>query len=183
VSLSASWQQDSRNMILNLLYSNKISLNCIRGKHRQLCYHTAFTFWCQKGKVIPVLLTEHHAMKTYTGSGGMAPRILDLGTRWSEWSASRPSRFTPREREAGTHWIEGWVSPRAVLDKMEKRIYGDNFRSHKITNISGVQHVMKHEGEDISTCKVLIFNLHLIKCLNHFYWYSSSLLVETSKPI
>jgi hypothetical protein len=35
-----------------------------------------------KGKVVPVLLTEHHAMKAYGGSGGIAPYILDLGTRW-----------------------------------------------------------------------------------------------------
>jgi hypothetical protein len=27
-------------------------------------------------------LTKHHAMKTYWGSGGIAPCILDLGTRW-----------------------------------------------------------------------------------------------------
>jgi hypothetical protein len=27
-------------------------------------------------------LTEHRAMKAYWGSGGVAPRILDLGTRW-----------------------------------------------------------------------------------------------------
>jgi hypothetical protein len=32
-----------------------------------------------------------------------------------EWSASRPGRFTPRERALGTHWIGGWVGPRAVL--------------------------------------------------------------------
>jgi hypothetical protein len=36
-----------------------------------------------KGKVIPVpYLTEHHAMKTYQGSGNIAPRIPDLSTRW-----------------------------------------------------------------------------------------------------
>jgi len=30
-----------------------------------------------KGKVVPVLLlTEHHAMKAYWGSGGIAPLIL-----------------------------------------------------------------------------------------------------------
>jgi len=29
------------------------------------------------------------------GSVGIAPRILDLGTRWSAWSASRPGHFTP----------------------------------------------------------------------------------------
>jgi hypothetical protein len=26
-----------------------------------------------------------------------------------EWLASRPGRFTPRERAPGTHWIRGWV--------------------------------------------------------------------------
>jgi hypothetical protein len=30
----------------------------------------------------PLCLTKHHAMKTYWESGGIAPRILDLGTRW-----------------------------------------------------------------------------------------------------
>jgi hypothetical protein len=38
-----------------------------------------------------------------------------------EWSASRPDRFTPRERAPGTHWIGGWVGPRAVLDAVVKR--------------------------------------------------------------
>jgi hypothetical protein len=37
------------------------------------------------------------------------------------WSASRPSRFTPRERASNTNWIGGWVSPRAVLDAVVKR--------------------------------------------------------------
>jgi hypothetical protein len=34
-----------------------------------------------KGKVVPEL-SEHHAMKAYCGNGGIAPRILDLSTRW-----------------------------------------------------------------------------------------------------
>jgi hypothetical protein len=38
-----------------------------------------------------------------------------------EWSASRPGRFTPRVRALGTHWIGGWVGPRAVLDAVVKR--------------------------------------------------------------
>jgi hypothetical protein len=33
-------------------------------------------------KIVPVLLTDHHAMKAYWGSGGIALRILDLGTKW-----------------------------------------------------------------------------------------------------
>jgi hypothetical protein len=27
-------------------------------------------------------LTEHHATKAYWTSGGIAPRVLDMGTRW-----------------------------------------------------------------------------------------------------
>jgi hypothetical protein len=38
-----------------------------------------------------------------------------------EGSASRPSRFTPRGRSPGTHWIGGWVGPRAVLDALVMR--------------------------------------------------------------
>jgi hypothetical protein len=38
-----------------------------------------------------------------------------------EWSASCPGRFTPVERVPGTHWIGGWVGPRAVLDAVVKR--------------------------------------------------------------
>jgi hypothetical protein len=38
-----------------------------------------------------------------------------------EWSASRPDRFTPRERTPDTHWIGGWVGPGAVLDAVVKK--------------------------------------------------------------
>jgi hypothetical protein len=38
-----------------------------------------------------------------------------------EWSASRPGRFTTRERDPGTHWIGGWVGPRAGLNAVVKR--------------------------------------------------------------
>jgi hypothetical protein len=31
---------------------------------------------------LSLCLTKHHAMKAYWGSGGIAPRFLDLGTRW-----------------------------------------------------------------------------------------------------
>jgi hypothetical protein len=40
-----------------------------------------------------------------------------------EWSTSCPGRFTPGERAHGTHWIGGWVRPRADLDDVEKRNY------------------------------------------------------------
>jgi hypothetical protein len=37
-------------------------------------------------------------MEANWGSGGIAPRSLDLGTNGGEWSASLPGHFTPKER-------------------------------------------------------------------------------------
>jgi hypothetical protein len=69
-------------------------------------------------------------MKAYWGNGGISSRILDLGTRW-RWSASRPGRYTPRERVPGTHWIGGWVGPRAILDAVVKRRFIANRRVYR----------------------------------------------------
>jgi hypothetical protein len=38
-----------------------------------------------------------------------------------EWSASPSGRFTPGERALGTHWIGGWVDPKASLEDVKKR--------------------------------------------------------------
>jgi hypothetical protein len=38
-----------------------------------------------------------------------------------ELSASRPDRFSPRERAPGAHFIGAWVGRRAVLDAVVKR--------------------------------------------------------------
>jgi hypothetical protein len=60
-------------------------------------------------------------MKAYWGSGGIAPRILDLGTRWRRVVRFTPLPLYPRGRAPGTHWIGGWVGPRAVLEAVVKR--------------------------------------------------------------
>jgi len=49
------------------------------------CYHVSL-----KGYKVNAL-TEHHAMRSYWGSGGIAPRILDHRTRW-RWAVSFTSR-------------------------------------------------------------------------------------------
>jgi hypothetical protein len=56
--------------------------------------------------------------------GGVDVKIhifLTSALAGGEWSASRPGRFTPRERAHSTHWIGGWVDSRAGLDDVEKR--------------------------------------------------------------
>jgi hypothetical protein len=47
-----------------------------------------------------------HAMEAYRRSESIATLILNLGNRWSEWSISRYSRFTPRERASSIDWAE-----------------------------------------------------------------------------
>jgi hypothetical protein len=71
-------------------------------------YHCCKT----ESKAVPL-----HAMEAHGGRGGIAPTHFNLGTRWG-WVVSvtpRP-RFTP-----GTHWIGGWVGPRAGLDAGARR--------------------------------------------------------------
>jgi hypothetical protein len=60
-------------------------------------------------------------MKAYGGVDVYIHIFLSLALAGSEWSASRPGRFTSGERAPGTHWIGVWVDHRAGLDDVEKR--------------------------------------------------------------
>jgi hypothetical protein len=59
-------------------------------------------------------------MKVYWGVNVQIHIFLTSALAGGDWSASRPVRFTPRERAPGTHWIGGWVDPTAGLDDTEK---------------------------------------------------------------
>jgi hypothetical protein len=50
-------------------------------------------------------------MKTYGRVDVYIHVFLTSALVGGEWSASRPGRFTP-----GTHWLGGWMGPRADLD-------------------------------------------------------------------
>jgi hypothetical protein len=51
----------------------------------------------------------------------MVPPFFTSTLIGDKWSASRPCHFTPGERALGTHWIGGWVDPRAGVDDVKKR--------------------------------------------------------------
>jgi hypothetical protein len=55
-------------------------------------------------------------MKAYGGVDVEIHIFLTSAQAGGEWSASLPGRFTP-----STHWIGGWMDPRAGLDNVEKR--------------------------------------------------------------
>jgi hypothetical protein len=44
----------------------------------------------KEGKVVPV-----HTVKAYSGSRGIAPLILKIDTRWSEWPLHTPAALLP----------------------------------------------------------------------------------------
>jgi hypothetical protein len=64
-------------------------------------------------------------MKAYWGVEVQLHLFFGLGTNGGEWLASRPGRFTPKERAPGAHWIGDWVGPRAVLDAVIREIRMD----------------------------------------------------------
>jgi hypothetical protein len=57
----------------------------------------------------------------YVGSGGIAPPLRTSSSDGGEWSASHPCQFISRKEVRGSHWIEGWMGPRAGVDSMKKR--------------------------------------------------------------
>jgi len=75
-----------------------------------------------KGKVIPCF----NWAPRYEGVLGSGVEIqlqefLALALDGDKWSALCSDHFIPRKRNPGTHWIGGWVGPRA--DDMEYRLH------------------------------------------------------------
>jgi hypothetical protein len=60
-------------------------------------------------------------MKTYWVNGGIAPPIIDLGTRHRGVVSFTLRPLYPKEKPPGTHWIGGCFGPRAALGAVVKR--------------------------------------------------------------
>jgi len=81
LSLSLSLSLYMRAIIAKLL--NGFRLNLVLGIYKTCCQAITVLIGISKvnGK-LSLCLTKNHVMKTYGGSGGIAPRILYLDTRW-----------------------------------------------------------------------------------------------------
>jgi hypothetical protein len=66
-------------------------------------------------------LTEHHGMRLIGEWRYSSTHSLTSALDGGEWLASRPGRFTPRERAPSTYWIGDWVGPIVVLDAVVNR--------------------------------------------------------------
>jgi hypothetical protein len=74
-------------------------------------------------------------MKTYWGVEVQRYTFLTSALDGGELSAPRPGCFTSRERTPGSHWIGGWVGPRAILDAVVKKILSPPRESNPRTPI------------------------------------------------
>jgi hypothetical protein len=52
-------------------------------------------------------------------NGYIDPYFLDLGTTWRWVVSFTPRSLYPRGKSPSTHWIGGWMGPRANLDDVE----------------------------------------------------------------
>jgi hypothetical protein len=87
---------------------------------------------------LPLCLTKHHAMKVYWGMEVQLHTFLTSALDGGVWSALRPGRFTPGEKAPGTHWIGGWVGPRAVLGAVVKRKIPSPARNRNLESRSSI---------------------------------------------
>jgi hypothetical protein len=65
---------------------------------------------------LSLCLTKHHAKNTYSGSGGISPRIPDLGTRWRRVATQKNLLKLPlsltKHHTMRTYWGSGGISQR-----------------------------------------------------------------------
>jgi hypothetical protein len=73
-----------------------------------------------KSKSVPVLffLTEHH-MKAYLGSGCIAPRVIDFGTRWSCVVSFTARPLYTQGESPDTHCKIFWLGNLKGRDRLE----------------------------------------------------------------
>ena len=85
---------------------------CLRGLKTQNFCH------CSRSPVEELSLCTSWR---HVGGGGIAPRLLNLGTRWL-WAVSFTTwSLTVGEISLGSCWIGGWLDPRSGLGTLDRR--------------------------------------------------------------
>jgi hypothetical protein len=92
-----------------------------------------------------------------------------------EWSASRPGHITPKERAPGTHWIGGWVGPRAVLDAVAKR----EIPSHR-RQWNPRTPIVQSVAQRYTDWAITALFSHLTGYILNYYWCAVSLESHSS---
>jgi hypothetical protein len=119
-----------------------------------------------KGQSCPCALTEHYVMKVYWGNGCIAPRILDLGTRWRWMVSFTPRPLYPHEKEAGWApeplWTRWWRENFEPLPGLEPPIIQTVAR-RCTTELSKLEETLIHNEKRQSLSR----NAHVIRTTRH----------------
>ena len=116
--------------------------------------------WC---RILPnttrnVKGLPQHAMKAHVVQTYRLP-IFNLSTRW-RWVISFTFRpLYPLTINPGTHWIRGWVGPRASVKALEKRWISCPCQNHDSLEIQ-------------QSLYWLHYPWHTVKCKPHYSWLS-----------
>jgi hypothetical protein len=78
-----------------------------------------FKYICYISMILSLCLSNHYRIKREWGSGCIAPRILNLGTRYG-WLTSCPDSFVLGEGAPDTYWIGGSDALSVRLDGFEE---------------------------------------------------------------
>jgi hypothetical protein len=107
-------------------------------------------------------LSKHHAIKTYLGSVGIAPRILNIGTRWR-----RVVSFMPHQLYLGGK------SPHYPLDR---KVGGPQSRSGRGGEEKTISHLLIHINRMwVLSCNINVYPKvsGLASCSENCNWCSS----------
>jgi hypothetical protein len=124
------------------------------------CY--VITRIMSKALCLCAFLTKHGARKAYCGSRGIyLHAFFNLCTRWRRVASFMPRPLYTQRKSPVTHWIGGWVVPRAGLDAAVKRKIPSP-RGHKhFSNYKYIPAAVKHSNrwrsiKLVTTDKLLI---------------------------
>jgi hypothetical protein len=76
-----------------------------------------------------------------------------------EWAASHSCCFIPKETVSHSHWVGGWVDPRAsliVLEESHLALPGMSPVSLDIQSVAQLQHLLSYSGSRFATVLKLI---------------------------
>jgi hypothetical protein len=122
-------------------------------------------------------------MKAHKGVDIQIHIFLTSALVGGDWSASRPSRFTPGERAPGTHWKGGWLSPKTGLEDVEKRkvltLLGLKLRSPCRAACSQLLYRLRYPGSSHHTSTLVNLIPHsLHSCFVYPFSFSCCLFSE-----
>jgi hypothetical protein len=103
--------------------------------------------------------------------------VLDGG----EWSASRPCRFTPGERAPDTHWIGGWMGPRASLDAVVKRKIPSPCRASSCDNTGRLQTTARGPKAVRDKFSLRCGDIRVLSIVRYFITFNFSCTLESQE--